>query len=785
MAAGRIVLSQYFPARDRNGQLVSGALLYVYTNETTTKASIYAEEGLATPLANPVAANSSGQFPAIWASDAVTYTLSITASDGSSIGNPSVFDDYSVSTDADTASVALAEAAAVTAEAEADAAAVSAAAAAADLADMLAVVATGSDAAAIAARAAKAANGSDFANIATVRTNLAVVGTAALAASSGAELVGSIQSGTGAVAETAQAALRRVMYPEQYGAVGDGTTNDATALNAAATAAVAAGASLVLRSGKNYKVNSTVTLPAGLTVMGYGATVTVAAAITGFTASVSNITIMGVKFAGPSSTYNANSFGIRALGTANGAAVAPTFITNHRYIDCTFEDFGNAAMRLEYVDGCVIDNPICRRVGYWMILTIGTKNVTGMGGLFDTVTGYASSATDDEGGAVTWSSNEGSTDFVRYPSSENCVWFGGIAKNIPTWTAFDTHGGIGCGFVGGQVYDCRRAVWLTARTGRGPKKCFGTDITAINTFAEHAVNSNGSTKRDVAFLIFGNADTDATTRASDCHIQGTCIGYGYGGGTAAPSVVGAAQIQNAEQSCSMDVKIINPFGAGFELGSGARGTIRALIENPQSSGGSGSTVVPRYVNISATGTQTINVKWDATFIRSNAALNTYVGTRAITAGGGETLVNMIQDFKSFDWDTGIDMLVPTTLGTVRGAYPLTFTIDVVGLNGVETSPITVSRLGDMGRVSIPIISGTSDTTDFSLGAVTALPSYMRPADTRRRQVFVMDNSTNTFNGYMEISTGGVMTLYTSAASAVWTASGTKRLYDTVIQYSIV
>lgn len=158
MAAGRIVLSQYFPARDRNGRLVPGALLYVYENGTTTKASIFSNSLLTTPLANPVEANASGQFPAIWASDAVTYTLSITAADGSSIGNPSVFDDYSVSTEAETASVALAEAASLAAEAYYE--------------DILALAGEYPDPAALATRAAKAANGSDFASPTTVPANI-------------------------------------------------------------------------------------------------------------------------------------------------------------------------------------------------------------------------------------------------------------------------------------------------------------------------------------------------------------------------------------------------------------------------------------------------------------------------------------------------------------------------------------------------------------------------------------------------------------------------------------
>lgn len=98
MAAGRIYFPEYMPARDRNGRLVSGALATIYENGTTTLASIFANAAMTTPLANPVQANSSGQFTAIWASSSSLYTVAITGPNGESIGNPSVFDDVSVST---------------------------------------------------------------------------------------------------------------------------------------------------------------------------------------------------------------------------------------------------------------------------------------------------------------------------------------------------------------------------------------------------------------------------------------------------------------------------------------------------------------------------------------------------------------------------------------------------------------------------------------------------------------------------------------------------------------
>ena len=52
---------------------------------------------------------------------------------------------------------------------------------------------------------------------------------AALVASSGSGLVGFIQAGTGAIARTAQSKLRESVTPEDFGAAGNGSTNDSSA----------------------------------------------------------------------------------------------------------------------------------------------------------------------------------------------------------------------------------------------------------------------------------------------------------------------------------------------------------------------------------------------------------------------------------------------------------------------------------------------------------------------------------------------------------------------------
>ena len=72
---------------------------------------------------------------------------------------------------------------------------------------------------------------------------------ATLAASGGSALVGFLQSGTGAVTRTSQAKMRDVLSVKDFGAVGDGVTDDAPAINLAITVAAAADATLFFPRG--------------------------------------------------------------------------------------------------------------------------------------------------------------------------------------------------------------------------------------------------------------------------------------------------------------------------------------------------------------------------------------------------------------------------------------------------------------------------------------------------------------------------------------------------------
>mgnify|MGYP006921342396 CR=1 FL=1 len=271
MAAGRFVVPPYFPARNRDFDLLSGAKLYVYDNLTTDKANIYTDEALTVLSANPVVANSSGQFPAIWAqagteAEPVLYSVSVTTSTGASPGNPFNFDNYRPSVDWETAAAALAEAAAALAVAEASAAAVSADEAAADavltaadLAAIEAIIADAPDAPSVLNKLNRNGDNASAGLLAAIgeqtpaltamtepivdsdiltgyRAGLKKFTASVFAdyikaffsASGGSALVGTLQSGTGGVAEPLQNWFRRVgIWPEQFGALGGGADDQA------------------------------------------------------------------------------------------------------------------------------------------------------------------------------------------------------------------------------------------------------------------------------------------------------------------------------------------------------------------------------------------------------------------------------------------------------------------------------------------------------------------------------------------------------------------------------
>lgn len=212
MAAGRLLIPGWNRAVNGNGAPIAAAVS-LFNLGTDSLATVYADEALTVPLANPVQSNSAGRFPAIWADDANTFDWSVTAPYGPP-GSPFTGTGLTTALTADILIAEAAEAAAASAEAA--------------LADVLAVEASGSDAAAIAARAAKAANLSDLADLAEAVANLLFVA-----------------GGTGATPRSLLSKLRDIL-----------SANDHGTLQQTITAAGFLGGEVELPSGESQSVTA-------------------------------------------------------------------------------------------------------------------------------------------------------------------------------------------------------------------------------------------------------------------------------------------------------------------------------------------------------------------------------------------------------------------------------------------------------------------------------------------------------------------------------------------------
>lgn len=217
-----------------------------------------------------------------------------------------------------------------------------------------------------------------------------------LGAEDGGSRVGVVQTGDGAQAEEILTAYRRVVSPEQFGAVGNGTSDDTAKLQAALDRA--AGGTLKLTPGRIYGIGSALEIPTGTTLDATGATIKRVAnsdnmirgkmdGVTGGYGAATDYRIVGGLWDGNGSTYT-TACTLIAVGHSQRVDIigittqnVPTFhhieinsSRDVRVVDCTFIGGneqalqGNEAIQIDHSYSgsgtwfTPYDNTICQNI---------------------------------------------------------------------------------------------------------------------------------------------------------------------------------------------------------------------------------------------------------------------------------------------------------------------------------------------------------------------------------------------------------------------------------------
>jgi hypothetical protein len=428
----------------------------------------------------------------------------------------------------------------------------------------------------------------------------------------GDALIGVKHTGSGASGRTQHDKNLEYVTAKDFGAVGDGTTNDATALSNALSAA--SGKTLYL-SPATYKCNSALSVGANTIVIGYGATLDFSGAgnITALTLA-SNVTLIGFKLSGPgNNSYNANGIGIDCHGT-NNAPSAPTYINGPKIISCEVTEFASYGIYLKYINyGWITDCKITE-CGYGGIagLSCNRLNIDGnyIGQISPGTSGNAYGLfVDRSNGTLT---AEPISYYVRI--SHNMI------EDVSLWEGIDTHAGNYFRITDNTIVNCKRGIAVTDSPVSGLTPVGPKNVTIANNIIK------GSSAGNAIIVNGGYSGGTTTDHAENIAVTGNAID---GGGVTNDPVEGSIKVYSSRNVTISGNSLRRPILMGIHI----------AFEN-FSFTVTGNTIVDPNDTTNACSCVAVTANNNRgyiggnTFVAENLGLATKVAERSVYNGGG-------------------------------------------------------------------------------------------------------------------------------------------------------
>ena len=551
----------------------------------------------------------------------------------------------------------------------------------------------------------------------------------------GSNLVNYLPAGTGAVTTTVQTKLRENVSVKDFGAVGNGSTNDRSAIVAAQTAV--AGSTLVFTPG-TYLISSNLTITANCQFQA-GAILVPASGVT--------ITLTGSIVAGTYKIFEVSTLK-HVNCTSAKVSYAPVEWWGVVGGDATFSA-GNAAINKPLIDEVLTYGP---RYIHWTQPGIYSTTGHRMNEPFHVMIGLGMDSADSAvvGSGILFTDNAFMVSQGATFAGKRYVFFNGSGDGLP-------------GFENMRIIGSDLDVVIPY--GILPSS---TEVLQWWGYAE-TCNFKGYVGKHIGW---GNWN-----EWRNCLFQGkfACVAHTIWNDTDLSGNAGYVQkqhyitcIHSQTQNASGYVFYQDRVGDASATGSAISGNkwTACVFEygfNGLNLTGKNQTFDTCHIE-NLSGTTIVSGE-------SNVYDSLWINPDAYTGAG--TLAN--DDIELFK-----DLGTRSTLTPFAGSQVLA----LAGCTTVPTSTVIWTVIpGDVRMVTLDVqsVGGTSNATTKSLAA---LPAYLWPQEEEFLMYFASDNGGAYVPAQGRLSTAGVMTFYATAGVGAWTASGTCTISGFSLSYPL-